>query len=259
MKPLNKPGNGRHFSYCPFCMSTERSLIAAKKESISDTYVLVQNLNATIQKLLANDPSVTEMRVLGFQLSDEDAQAIAYAMTETKILRALSLDHLHLGDSGAKHIAQGLCYNESITYISLRWNEIGPEGGIALAEAFHYNKHIRHFVASFNNFGSAAGKSFAAAIQKSTTLETLNLKWNNINDEAGDALLDALGHNKGSLGTLLLGGNGSSLRNARKGALPKKDTNRSKSMRFLSMRKNKTEVDQTVSLGLFLSWFVMFC
>lgn len=226
---------------------SDKSLIAGKKDNISETYVLVQNLNSTIQKVLSHDPSVTEMRVLGFQLTDDDAQAIAYAMTESKTLKALSLDHLHIGDGGAKHIAQGLCYNESITYISLRWNEIGPEGGIALAEAFHYNKHVRTFVAAFNNFGTAAAKSFATALQKNTALETLNLKWNNINDEAGDMLLDALGGNKGSLSTILLGGNGSSLRNARKNALPKKD-NRSKSMRFLS-RKNKTEVDTTVSLG----------
>lgn len=230
---------------------SDRSIIAAKKDNISETYVLVQNLSSTIQKILVHDPSVTEVRILGFQLTDEDAQAIAYAMTETKILKALSLDHLHLGDGGAKHIAQGLCYNESITYISMRWNEIGPEGGIALAEAFHYNKHIRTFVASFNNFGTAAAKSFATALQKNTTLETLNLKWNNINDEGGDMLLDALGGNKGSLSTILLGGNGSSLRNARKNALPKKDSNRSKSMRFLSMRKTKAEVDTTVSLGKF--------
>ena len=200
--------------------------------------------------MLANDTTITEMRVLGFQLTDEDAQAIAYAMTESKVLKALSLDHLHIGDAGAKQIAQGLCYNESITYLSLRWNEIGPEGGIALAEALHYNKSVRTFVASFNNFGSAGAKSFASALQKNTSLETLNLKWNNINDEAGDLLLEALSGNKGSLSTILLGGNGSSLRNAKKnGITSKKDSNRSKSMRFLSMRKNKTDVDDAVSLG----------
>ena len=103
-------------------MSSEKSILAgsAKDRNVAETYVLVQNLTPIIQRLLANDPAVTEMRVLGFQLSGDDIQAIAYALTENKTLRALSLDHLQIGDEGAKQLSQGLCYNESPILLTLQ-------------------------------------------------------------------------------------------------------------------------------------------
>jgi len=229
---------------------SEKSILAGtmKDRNIAETYVLVQNLHPMVQRLLANDANFTEMRVLGFQLSEEDIQAIAYGLTENKTLRALSLDHLQIGDEGVKQIAQGLCYNETLTYISLRWNDIGNEGGMSLADSLHYNKSIKHMVVSFNNLGSPAGYSFAEALKKNTTLEVLDLKWNQIEDDVGDILLTAMGENKGSLSTLMLGGNGSSLRNARKNAQP--TSNRSKSTRFrIGLGKGDKKVDDsTVSL-----------
>jgi len=226
----------------------DKCIIASKKENIAETYVTVENINNVVQKLVAQDASVTEVRVLGFQLSDEDAQALAYGITESKLLKALSIDQLHLGDAGAKNIAQGLCYNESLTYLSMRWNEIGPDGGVALAESLHYNKSIKHMVLSFNNIGKKGGCAFATAIKANSALESLHLKWNNIDNVTGDTLLDAMSENRGALTSLLLGGNGSSLRNARKGVVRPKDANRSVSKRFLSMRKNRTEVESMVSL-----------
>ena len=240
----------------------EKSIIAGtSNHNIAECYVPVQNLSAYIQKLIANDPSCVEMRVLGFQISDEDMQAIAYALTENKTLRALSLDHLQIADSGAKHLAQGLCYNESITYLSLRWNEIGNEGGTALADILHYNNTLKNMNLSFNNFGRATGQAFAAAIIKNTALETLDLKWNNLDDETGDTLLEAMSENKGNLETLLLGGNGSSLRNTRKGAnTGNKASRMALSKRFLSSRKDKKFEDTTISLGLFFkfNFFLLF-
>lgn len=228
---------------------TEKCIIAGtmKDRNLAETYVLVQNLNPMVQRLLANDSNFTEMRVLGFQLSNEDIQAIAYGLTENKTLKALSLDHLQIGDEGVKQIAQGLCYNESLTYISFRWNDIGNEGGMALADALHYNKNIKTMVIAFNRLGNPAGHSFAEALKKNTALEVLDLKWNQIEDDVGDILLTAMGENKGALTTLMLGGNGSSLRNARKNTKP---TNRGKSNRFkIGLGKGDKKVDDsTVSL-----------
>ena len=160
----------------------ERSLIAGRKDNIVETYVTLESLGAMLQRVVSQDPSVTEMRVLGFELSNDDSQALAFALAETKTLKALSLDQLHIGDEGARQIAQGLCYNESLTYLSLRWNEIGPEGAMALAEALHYNKTIKHFIASFNNF-SSGGEHFATPIKTNEALQTMDLKWNNIDNE----------------------------------------------------------------------------
>lgn len=229
----------------------EKSILAGtlKDRNLAETYVLVQNLNPMVQRLLSNDPNFTEMRVLGFQLSDEDIQAIAFALTENKTLKALSLDHLQIGDEGAQKISQGLCYNQSLTYFSLRWNDIGEEGGIALADSLHYNKSLKHLVLSFNNLGSNAGHSFANALKKNTTLETLDLKWNQIEDEAGDLLLDAMSDNSGAFSTMMLGGNGSSLRNARKGqADAGRSSNRSKSIRFLGGLGGKKKEQDYISL-----------
>lgn len=232
----------------------EKCILAGtlKDRNLAETYVLVQNLNPMVQRLLANDSNFTEMRVLGFQLTEEDIQAIAYGLTENKTLKALSLDHLQIGDEGIKQIAQGLCYNESLTYLSLRWNSIDNEGGIALADALHYNKSIKHLIIAFNNLGNPSGNAFAAALKKNTTLEILDLKWNQIEDEVGDSLLDAMSENKGSLSTLMLGGNGSSLRNARKDS--NKGANRSKSIKLFGNLTNKDKKDQdsSVSLGIFL-------
>lgn len=230
---------------------SERCILAGtlKDRNLAETYVLVQNLNPMVQRLLANDSNFTEMRVLGFQLSEEDIQVIAYGLTENKTLKALSLDHLQIGDEGIKQIAQGLCYNESLTYISLRWNDIGNEGGMALADALHYNKTIKHLVLAFNNLGNPAGHSFAEAIKKNTTLEILDLKWNQIEDDVGDIMCTAMAENKGPLGELLLGGNGSNLRNARKNV--RSSSNRSKSTRFkIGLGKKKVD-DTSVSLGIF--------
>jgi Ran GTPase-activating protein (RanGAP) involved in mRNA processing and transport len=232
------------------------SVLAGERDrNIAETYVAKEHMSQYLQKLLANDTSCTECRVLGFELSPEELQTLAYALTENKHMKALSLDHLKIGDDGAKHIAQGICYNQSLTFLSLRWNNIGNEGGVALAEALHYNTTIKHLVLSFNRLGHSAGKAFATAITANNTLESLELKWNQIDDEAGDLLLDALSNNKGSLSTLLLGGNGSSLRNTRKDGIGK-NANRSKSMRFLSRRQEgkKTE-GTTVSLGNFRFFF----
>lgn len=228
---------------------SERCILAGtlKDRNLAETYVLVQNLNPMVQRLLANDSNFTEMRVLGFQLSEEDVQALAYGLTENKTLKALSLDHLQIGDDGIKQIAQGLCYNESLTYISLRWNNIGNEGGMAIADALHYNKTIKHLVLSFNTLGNPAGHSFAEAIKKNTTLEILDIEWNQIEDDVGDIMFTAMGENKGPLVELKLGGNGSNLRNARKNV--RSNSNRSKSTRFkIGLGKKKVD-DTSVSLG----------
>lgn len=232
-------------------MSSEKSILAGtwKDRNLAETYVLVQNLTAIIQRLLANDQNITEMRVLGFQLSSDDIQAIAYALTENKTLRALSLDHLQIGDEGAKQLAQGLCYNQSLTYISLRWNNIGNEGGAALADALHYNKGLKTFVLAFNNLGPAAGQAFANAIKKNNTvLETLDLKWNQIDDESGDMILDAMSENKGAFSSLMIGGNGSTLRNVGKNTGDARSSKRAKSMRFGFGKDKKAASGQTVSL-----------
>jgi len=230
---------------------SERCILAGtlKDRNLAETYVLVQNLNPMVQRLLANDPNFSEMRVLGFQLTPEDIQAVAYALSENKTLKALSLDHLQIGDEGIKQIAEGLCYNESLTYISLRWNDIGNEGGMALADALHYNKHIKQMIVAFNNLGNPAGHSFAEALKKNTSLEKLDLKWNQIEDDVGDILLTAMSENKGALSTLMLGGNGSSLRNARKNVKATSGRN-AKSTRFkigLGGKDKKVD-DSTVSL-----------
>lgn len=230
---------------------SDKSILAgsAKDRNVAETYVLVQNLTPIIQRLLANDPAVTEMRVLGFQLSNDDIQAIAYALTENKTLRALSLDHLQIGDEGAKQLSQGLCYNESLTYLSLRWNNLSNEGGAAIADSLHYNKGIKTLVLSFNNLGPAAGQAFAAALKRNSTMETLDLKWNQIDDEAGDMILDAMSENTGALSSLMLGGNGSTLRNVGKATGDGRSSKRAKSMRFgFGSKDKKTGSEQTISL-----------
>eukprot|EP01115_Flamella_aegyptia_P010977 TRINITY_DN49919_c0_g1_i3.p1 TRINITY_DN49919_c0_g1~~TRINITY_DN49919_c0_g1_i3.p1 ORF type:complete len:361 (-),score=84.39 TRINITY_DN49919_c0_g1_i3:125-1207(-) len=217
------------------------------ERNIAETYVLVHSLNPMIQRLLTNEGAFTEMRILGFVLSMDDIQAIAYALTENKTLRALSLDHLQIGDEGAKQIAQGLCYNESLTYLSMRWNNISDDGGCHLADSLHYNKSLKTFVLSYNCLSDKAGKSFSLALKKHPAIVTLDLKWNQIGDEAGDALLDALSESQ-SMNSLLLSGNGSTLRNVEKGR--KRPSKRSKSMRFLSgISKDKNNIDEgTMSL-----------
>lgn len=228
----------------------DKSILAgsAKDRNVAETYVLVQNLTPIIQRLLANDAAVTEMRVLGFQLSNDDIQAIAYALTENKTLKALSLDHLQIGDEGAKQLSQGLCYNESLTYLSLRWNNLSNEGGAAIADSMHYNKAIKTLVLSFNNLGPSAGQAFAAALKRNNTMETLDLKWNQIDDEAGDMILDAMSENTGALSSLMLGGNGSTLRNVGK-SQGDRGSKRAKSMRFgFGSKDKKSGSEQTISL-----------
>jgi len=229
---------------------SDKSIIAgsAKDRNIAETYVLTQNVAQVVHKLLANDPLFTEMRVLGFQLSPEDVQAIAYSLTENKTLKALSLDHLQIGDEGAKQLGQGLCYNESLTYLSLRWNNISNEGGQALADALHYNKGLKSLVLSFNNIGDAAGQSFSVALKRNTILETLDLKWNQLGDEVGDIILDAMSENKGNFTNLMLGGNGSTLRNVDKGK-SNPQGKKHRSMRFISgIGKRDVSANQSVSL-----------
>ena len=49
----------------------ERSLIAGRKDNIVETYVTLESLGAMLQRVVSQDPSVTEMRVLGFELSND--------------------------------------------------------------------------------------------------------------------------------------------------------------------------------------------
>ena len=213
------------------------------EKNVAETYVLSHSIGPMVQRLLSPDCNFTEMRVLGFQLTYEDVQALSYALAESKSLRALSLDHLQIGDYGAKELARGLCYNENLTYLSLRWNNICEEGGVALADALHHNKGLKNLVLAFNNIGDAAGQAFASALKRNQTLEHLDLKWNQIGDDVGDMMLDAMGESK-SLSSLFLGGNGSTLRNVGKGVAKKR---KSKSMRIFT--GNKKEHDEgTMSL-----------
>lgn len=211
----------------------------SKEKDLPNNYFLLSSLNSGIQRLLTHDPQLTEIRLLGFTLSPEEVQAVAYALTENKTLKTLILDFVVIGDDGAKQIAQGICYNSTVTHLSMRYCNIHNDGAIAIADALHYNEGIRTLSLSFNEIGDQAGRAFANAIRRNKTLETLDLKWNRIGDQTGDLLLQSMSDNK-ILQNLLLSGNGSGLRNV--GRTGQK-SRRGKSIRFLSGTQSMRQGD----------------
>eukprot|EP01094_Clydonella_sp_ATCC50884_P027153 TRINITY_DN7684_c0_g1_i1.p1 TRINITY_DN7684_c0_g1~~TRINITY_DN7684_c0_g1_i1.p1 ORF type:complete len:404 (+),score=164.96 TRINITY_DN7684_c0_g1_i1:187-1398(+) len=222
-----------------------------KEKEDKQNYVVVTHMNATVDRLIAQETALTEIHFLGFGLTSEDVQNLSYALTENKVLRYLAMDHLNIGDQGADDLSKGLCYNSSLETVTLRWNKIKDKGAKAIANSLHYNSTLKELVMSFNEVGEEGSKAFALAMKRNNGLETLDLKWNKINDACGDLLLDSMAENR-TLINLYLGGNGTTLRNVGKAQVKTKTSKSTKPRRFLSTIMSSgpqsSKVTKTVTL-----------
>ena len=96
----------------------------------------------TLERLHANDPSLTVLSLYDNQIGPEGTRALADALITNTSLTHLYLSHNQIGPAGAIALAEALRTNTSLTTLELYNNQIGPEGAVALAEALKENTSL---------------------------------------------------------------------------------------------------------------------
>ena len=84
-------------------------------------------LEKSVKRLKANDPSLTELDLRSNSIGDDGAKAIAEALKVNTVLTTLNLDRNSIGDDGAKAIAEAFKVNPNtvLTIFSFDGNSIG--------------------------------------------------------------------------------------------------------------------------------------
>ncbi|XP_004343879.2 hypothetical protein CAOG_07155 [Capsaspora owczarzaki ATCC 30864] len=128
------------------------------------------------------------LHLIGKQLSDADAQAIAEGLKVNTTLDTLFLGQNQIGDAGARAIAEAIQANSTLTGLGLYENQIGHAGAQAFAEALKENQTLRHLALNGNQIGDAGAQVIAEALKVNTTLTDLHLKDNFLSNAGTTAL-----------------------------------------------------------------------
>ncbi|KJE96864.1 TKL/IRAK protein kinase [Capsaspora owczarzaki ATCC 30864] len=131
------------------------------------------------------------LHLIGKQLSDADAQAIAEGLKVNTTLDTLFLGQNQIGDAGARAIAEAIQANSTLTGLGLYENQIGHAGAQAFAEALKENQTLLHLALNGNQIGDAGAQVIAEALKVNTTLTDLHLKDNFLSNAGTTALRQA--------------------------------------------------------------------
>jgi Ran GTPase-activating protein (RanGAP) involved in mRNA processing and transport len=84
---------------------------------------------AILERIKANDPTLTTLNLSHKALTDADIQPLANALATNTFLTNLNVGGNQIGDEGAKALAA----NTTLTNLDVSRNQIGVEGAKALA------------------------------------------------------------------------------------------------------------------------------
>jgi Leucine-rich repeat (LRR) protein len=131
---------------------------------------------ALLERIKANDPTLTTLDLSNKKLNDSDIQQLANALATNTNLTNLDVGWNQIGDEGAKALAA----NATLTNLDVGGNQIGVEGAKALAA----NATLTNLNVYYNQIGAKGAKALAA----NTTLTNLDVWGNQIGDEGTKAL-----------------------------------------------------------------------
>ena len=160
-------------------------------------------LKSALEKLLKNDPTLTELNVKNTKITGRWAKVLAAALGSNQVLRQLDLGgesprKNKIGAEGAKAFAVALSKNQRLHVLNLHSNKIGDEGIRALVRALEGNQRLplKQLYLWNNQIGDEGIYPLAQMLAKNQTLQVLELSGNDIHDEGAKALAVALDENQ---------------------------------------------------------------
>jgi hypothetical protein len=125
---------------------------------------------AILNRLKANDPSLTGLDLSDRELTDSDIEMLMQALIENTNLTTLNVGSNQIGDIGAEALSR----NVNLTYLDVSYDQIGDEGAKALA--------LNRNLTSLNVAGNTLGDEGGQALAQNVCLRTLDFSRNNITD-----------------------------------------------------------------------------
>ena len=151
-----------------------------------------ENLDELCSRLEKDDPTLTDLRLVGKNVGDDGAKSLAQALQTNTTIKNLYLTGNHISDDGAKAFAQALQTNTTLQLLDLHNNQIGDDGAKSLAQALQTNTNLRYIRLHNNQIGDDGAKALAQALQTNTTLQYVYLNDNQIGDDGAKAFAQAL-------------------------------------------------------------------
>ena len=157
-----------------------------------DLKIYQKSFNRIIEGLTLN--IIIKLTINSCMISDEEAKAIATALTDNTNLEVLYLNENKIGVEGAKAIAQVLETNKTLKLriLGLNKNNIGDEGVKAIAQVLEKNTIFDSLYLNENIIGDEGAKAIAHELERNTTLRNLQLSMNKIGMKGATALVTAL-------------------------------------------------------------------
>ncbi|KAI2513119.1 NLRP3 inflammasome complex assembly [Fragilaria crotonensis] len=208
----------------PMCKSTPRHLkqLVLNYNPIGDTPVKI-----IADMLQRNGFSVEDVQLIGCEVSDVGAIALAGALCSNNTLTKLALSANSITDVGVSALCTSLSAKSCLSDLQIGYNPFGEEGFQALAAALDrgvslhtlylhgqirslssipekqpivhalgLSKTLRELNLSFNHFGDAGASLIAQVLTTSRSIQVLFLTNCYIGDDGTAAIANALGPNK---------------------------------------------------------------
>ena len=137
-----------------------------------------------LQRIRANDPSLTKIDLSDNAIGAAGAKALAAALKTNTSVTTINLSYNYIGAAGAKTLAEALKTNTSVTTIDLGGNGIRNDGTQTLAEALKINTSVTMINLSYNYIGAAGAKALAESLKTNTSLTEISLAENYIIEAA---------------------------------------------------------------------------
>ncbi len=146
MKIYTPPGSLPQVSKDLLESLMEGSSFTFNSEGREDSVIL------KIARLLANNSTLTDLKLDRNGISDVGAEYLAIALRSNTTLTSLSLSVNQITDVGAKHLAEALEENSTLTQLDLSYNKISESGKQPLIELSQSSSTLTTIDLSFNRY-----------------------------------------------------------------------------------------------------------
>lgn len=180
---------------------------------------------------------MTKLDLSSFNLTPEDCNAFADALTDDLFFEELSFSDCLLSEESSKILLRGLIENKAVKRLNLKGNNIRSGAAEVLGQFLKQNTCVRSLLVEWNSLGlwdngmtavceglalnqvllfldlrnnqitHEGASQIAVALKRNQCLRGLDLRWNNIGLLGGRELLEALKYNKRLVGLELTGNN----------------------------------------------------
>eukprot|EP00566_Odontella_aurita_P009964 CAMPEP_0113526436 /NCGR_PEP_ID=MMETSP0015_2-20120614/739_1 /TAXON_ID=2838 /ORGANISM="Odontella" /LENGTH=418 /DNA_ID=CAMNT_0000424759 /DNA_START=155 /DNA_END=1411 /DNA_ORIENTATION=- /assembly_acc=CAM_ASM_000160 len=172
------------------------SLSDCEYEYDCDSLILPEEIiGPIIRRIAANDPTLTEVRLVFVELDENDLRRIGAALRVNTHVNSLSLEGNCLHDVRGAAFEGILFDNSTLTHLSLVGNNVGPVGAGALARILSDNFTLTHLSLYHSNIGPDGAIALAGMLSDNSTLTKINLYRNKIGPDGAIALAGMLSDN----------------------------------------------------------------